>query len=64
MSPVDPLNRFAPATRHWFAGTFAAPTPAQTEAWAADWKFQLRICDPLGTPLATQATGGGDEQTR
>ena len=36
----------------------------QTEAWAADWKFQLRICDPLGTPLATQATGGGDEQTR
>lgn len=26
----------------------------QTEAWAADWKFQLRICDRLGTPLATQ----------
>ena len=26
----------------------------QTESWAADWKFQLRICDPLGTPLATQ----------
>ena len=26
----------------------------QTEAWASDWKFQLRICDPLGKPLATQ----------
>ena len=26
----------------------------QTEPWAADWKFQLRICDAEGTPLATQ----------
>lgn len=26
----------------------------QTEPWAADWKFQLRICDPVGSPLATQ----------
>lgn len=26
----------------------------QTEAWAADWKFQLRICDRLGRPLASQ----------
>ena len=26
----------------------------QTEPWAVDWKFQLRICDPLGSPLATQ----------
>lgn len=26
----------------------------QTEAWAADWRFQLRICDSLGAPLATQ----------
>jgi hypothetical protein len=26
----------------------------QTEAWAADWKFQLRLCDPLGTPLGAQ----------
>jgi hypothetical protein len=34
----------------------------QTESWAADWKFQLRICDPLGTPLATQ-TGGNDDDT-
>jgi hypothetical protein len=26
----------------------------QTEPWAGDWKFQLRICDALGSPLATQ----------
>jgi hypothetical protein len=26
----------------------------QTESWAADWKFQLRVCDSLGLPLATQ----------
>jgi hypothetical protein len=26
----------------------------QTEAWAADWKFQLRICDRLGSPLGSQ----------
>jgi hypothetical protein len=26
----------------------------QTQAWAEAWKFQLRVCDPLGTPLATQ----------
>lgn len=26
----------------------------QTEPWAVDWKFQLRVCDSLGSPLATQ----------
>lgn len=26
----------------------------QTEPWAVDWKFQLRVCDPLGTPLGSQ----------
>lgn len=26
----------------------------QTEPWAVDWKFQLRVCDPLGSPFATQ----------
>lgn len=26
----------------------------QTESWAADWKFQLRVCDAIGTPLGTQ----------
>src|SRR3979490_1845974 len=29
------LDRFSPATRAWFAGTFAAPTSAQEQGWAA-----------------------------
>ena len=35
MSSPGPLGRFAPATRRWFTGTFATPTPAQTQAWDA-----------------------------
>jgi ATP-dependent helicase Lhr and Lhr-like helicase len=36
VTPVpDPLARFSVVTRDWFAGTFVAPTPAQTEAWSA-----------------------------
>ncbi|MFE6052457.1 ATP-dependent helicase [Kitasatospora sp. NPDC056446] len=31
----DPLAGFAPATRAWFTGAFAAPTTAQAEAWRA-----------------------------
>jgi len=31
----DTLELFSPATRAWFAGAFAAPTPAQQQAWAA-----------------------------
>src|SRR5215470_18084370 len=31
----DPLSRFSPATRAWFSGTFAAPTAAQVQGWAA-----------------------------
>ncbi len=31
----DPLGRFSALTREWFAGTFAAPTAAQAEAWSA-----------------------------
>ena len=30
-----PLARFSALTREWFAGTFVAPTAAQTEAWDA-----------------------------
>jgi ATP-dependent helicase Lhr and Lhr-like helicase len=30
-----PLSDFSPATRDWFAGAFAQPTPAQTQAWPA-----------------------------
>ncbi|HEX4057985.1 MAG TPA: ATP-dependent helicase [Galbitalea sp.] len=31
----DVLARFSPATREWFAGAFAEPTPAQVGAWDA-----------------------------
>src|ERR1051325_421026 len=31
----DPLSQFSPATRAWFQGTFAAPTAAQEQGWAA-----------------------------
>ncbi|WP_186382542.1 ATP-dependent helicase [Amycolatopsis rhizosphaerae] len=31
----DVLTLFSPATRDWFAGAFAAPTPAQAGAWRA-----------------------------
>ena len=30
----------------------------QTESWAGEWKFQLRITDPLGRPLARQPEEG------
>ena len=33
--PTGVLDRFSPATRAWFAGAFAAPTPAQVGAWEA-----------------------------
>jgi ATP-dependent helicase Lhr and Lhr-like helicase len=33
--PTDPLARFSTVTRDWFTGTFAAPTLAQADAWAA-----------------------------
>ena len=29
----DPLDYFSEVTRAWFAGAFAAPTPAQVQAW-------------------------------
>src|SRR6266568_1951409 len=32
---VRVLDRFGPATRAWFEGTFAAPTAAQDQGWAA-----------------------------
>src|SRR6201991_765671 len=34
-STRGPLARFSPLTREWFSGTFAAPTDAQAQAWAA-----------------------------
>src|SRR3954454_8759382 len=32
---VDPLEPFSERTRAWFRGAFAAPTPAQAQAWPA-----------------------------
>ena len=32
---MSALDRFSPATREWFTGAFAEPTPAQTGAWDA-----------------------------
>ncbi|WP_068251905.1 ATP-dependent helicase [Janibacter corallicola] len=32
---TDVLEHFSPATRAWFEGSFAAPTPAQDGAWRA-----------------------------
>ncbi|HEX6139617.1 MAG TPA: DEAD/DEAH box helicase [Candidatus Limnocylindria bacterium] len=34
-APSDPLAPFSPATRRWFAETFAAPTRAQALGWRA-----------------------------
>jgi ATP-dependent Lhr-like helicase len=49
--PTDPLARFSLPTREWFAGTFAAPTPAQAGAWSA-------IADGHNT-LVIAPTGSG-----
>ncbi len=50
-APADPLARFSVVTRDWFAGTFAEPTPAQADAWAA-------IADGHNT-LVIAPTGSG-----
>ncbi|WP_343573816.1 ATP-dependent helicase [Mycobacterium sp.] len=34
-NPLAALGLFSVVTRDWFAGTFAAPTPAQAAAWSA-----------------------------
>src|SRR5438093_10512926 len=31
----DPLAQFTPQVREWFGRAFAAPTPAQAQAWPA-----------------------------
>ena len=50
-TPADPLARFSALTREWFVGTFAEPTPAQAQAWAA-------IADGANT-LVVAPTGSG-----
>ena len=49
--PHDPLGRFSAITREWFTSTFAAPTSAQADAWAA-------IADGRNT-LVVAPTGSG-----
>lgn len=49
--PADALARFSAVTREWFAGTFAAPTAAQAQAWTA-------IADGHNT-LVIAPTGSG-----
>ncbi len=49
--PLAALARFSIVTRDWFAGTFAAPTPAQADAWSA-------IADGHNT-LVIAPTGSG-----
>src|SRR5579862_986576 len=44
------LDRFSPATRAWFQGTFAAPTDAQAQGWAAIGKGEhTLILAPTGS---------------
>ena len=50
-NPPDALARFGALTREWFAGTFTAPTSAQTQAWSA-------IADGHNT-LVVAPTGSG-----
>lgn len=33
----------------------------QTESWAQDWKFQLRVCDRVGTAILSEAKLAGSE---
>ena len=49
--PLKALGLFSVVTRGWFAGTFAAPTPAQADAWSA-------IADGHNT-LVIAPTGSG-----
>ncbi|MGB3484893.1 MAG: ATP-dependent helicase, partial [Mycobacterium sp.] len=48
---TNPMARFSPLTREWFAGTFVGPTPAQAQAWKA-------IADGDNT-LVVAPTGSG-----
>ena len=50
MGGVDALDLFSPATRDWFAGAFAGPTPAQIGAWnaVADGQHALVVA-PTGS---------------
>ena len=47
---TDPLAGFTPATRDWFASSFAEPTPAQALGWPAIAAGEhTLICAPTGS---------------
>jgi len=47
---TEAVRQFSAATRDWFAGTFAAPTPAQIEGWQAISRGQhALIAAPTGS---------------
>ncbi|MGH3203691.1 MAG: DEAD/DEAH box helicase, partial [Streptosporangiaceae bacterium] len=47
---TDALDGFSPATRAWFGGAFAEPTPAQAGAWRAIGKGQdTLVVAPTGS---------------
>lgn len=45
----DPLARFAPATRAWFAESLGEPTAAQAAAWSAPDDRHLLVVAPTGS---------------
>ena len=50
LQSADPLDGFTPATRNWFASSFAAPTPAQALGWPAIAAGEhTLICAPTGS---------------
>ncbi|MHB1467757.1 MAG: DEAD/DEAH box helicase, partial [Solirubrobacteraceae bacterium] len=46
----DPIARFSPAVRDWFARSFERPTPAQARAWPAIARGEnVLLCAPTGS---------------
>ncbi len=45
-----PLSSFSPQVREWFEAAFAAPTPAQAQAWPAIARGEnVLLCAPTGS---------------
>src|SRR6202050_4174296 len=50
LTRADALDGFSPATRAWFEGAFAEPTPAQAGAWQAIGKGEdTLVVAPTGS---------------
>src|ERR1700716_315581 len=72
-----PLSRFTPRTRRWFDKAFAAPTPAQVQAWPAIARGEhVLVSAPTGSGktlaaflwaldrLSADGPGGGGTRVR